>query len=100
MLATTVGAGEERVLAIEGDGPDGTLDGVGVDLDAAVIEEARQAEPTAQGVADRTGDRRFLRDSGELNFQPSLEAVEDRLCLVLTQGATGISVATADVGLA
>lgn len=37
-----VRAGEQRVLPIEGDRPDGTLYGVGVDLDTAVIDEAGQ----------------------------------------------------------
>ena len=40
VLGAAVGAGEESVLAVEGEGPDGALDGVGVDLDAAVVEEA------------------------------------------------------------
>ena len=34
-----LGAGEEGILAIEGERPDGALDGVGVDVDAAVLEE-------------------------------------------------------------
>jgi hypothetical protein len=34
MFSAAVGAGEERVLAIERNGTDGALDDVGVDLDA------------------------------------------------------------------
>ena len=35
---TAVGAGEEMVFAAERDWADGALDGVGIDLDAAVID--------------------------------------------------------------
>lgn len=42
MLSPAVGACEERILAVERDRTDGPLDGVGVDLDAAVVEEARE----------------------------------------------------------
>ena len=51
VLAAAVGAGEERVLAIEGDGADGPLDDVGVDLDAAIVEEA--AAPAAARTCDQ-----------------------------------------------
>jgi hypothetical protein len=37
--AALVGAGEQGVLAVEGDRADRALDHVGVDLDAAVVEE-------------------------------------------------------------
>ena len=40
MLAATVGAGEEMIFAPERDRPDCALDDIGVDLDAAVVEEA------------------------------------------------------------
>jgi hypothetical protein len=45
VLAAAIGASEERILAIEGDGPDGALDDVGIDLDPAVIDEANEAAP-------------------------------------------------------
>jgi len=40
VLAPAVGAGEERILSGEGEWPDRTLDDVGIELDAPVIEEA------------------------------------------------------------
>ena len=40
MLAAAVGTGEESILAVQCDRPDGAFDDVGVDLDAAVIKEA------------------------------------------------------------
>jgi hypothetical protein len=39
-FGAAVGAGEERILARESDRPDRSLNCIGVDLDAPVIEEA------------------------------------------------------------
>jgi hypothetical protein len=39
VLAAAIRSGKERILAIEGNRPDRALDDVGIDLDAAVIEE-------------------------------------------------------------
>ena len=61
VLAAAVGAGEQRILAIEGDGADGALDDVGVDLDAAVVEEAGQSRPSARA---RSGSPRRAWSSG------------------------------------
>ena len=43
VVAALVTAGEQGVLAIECDGPDRSLNRVGVDLDAAVVEESAAA---------------------------------------------------------
>jgi hypothetical protein len=40
MLAAAVGTGEEMIFAPERDRPDCARDDIGVDLDAAVVEEA------------------------------------------------------------
>ena len=73
VLAAAVGAGEESVLAVEGDGADGAFDDVGVDLDAAVVEEAGEAFPARERVADRLGELGLLADQGELVAQPGFE---------------------------
>ena len=57
VLGTTVGAGEQCILASEGKGPDAALDNVVVDLNAAVVEEQAQSLPARQRVADRFSDR-------------------------------------------
>jgi hypothetical protein len=44
--------GEERVLAVQGDRPDGVFDGVGVDLDAAIGQEYQQSVPVAVAMAE------------------------------------------------
>ena len=87
MLAAAIGTGEEGVLAIEREWPDRALDGVGIDLDAPVSEEAAQALPTCERVAQRAGDGRLLRDGAELCFEPGLEGVEERLRLLLSGSA-------------
>ena len=56
VLAASVGSGEQCILAIESDGTDGPLDRVGVELDAAVLEEAGEPVPELEGVADRLGE--------------------------------------------
>ena len=55
-------AGEQAVLAVKRDRADGSLDDVGIHLDAAVLEEAHEAVPMIESVADRLGDGALLRD--------------------------------------
>ena len=45
MFGASVRPREQRVLSVERDRADGSLDGVVVELDAAVIDEARQPVP-------------------------------------------------------
>jgi hypothetical protein len=51
VFSPAVGAREERILAIECDGTDRALDDVGVHFDAAVVDEAREADPMGLRVA-------------------------------------------------
>lgn len=39
VVTALVGAGKQRILAIEGQRPNRPLDGIGIELDAAVVEE-------------------------------------------------------------
>ena len=48
VLGAAVGPGEQMALAAERDRPDGALDDVAVELDAAVVEEAGSALPARQ----------------------------------------------------
>jgi hypothetical protein len=45
MRSTCVGTREERIFAIESNRTDRTLDDIGVDLDAAIVEEACETLP-------------------------------------------------------
>jgi hypothetical protein len=65
MFGGSVRAREQRVLPAERDRADGALDGVVVELDAAVIDEARQALPARQGITDGLGKIAFLADQAE-----------------------------------
>jgi len=59
MLGTPVEPREQRVLSVERDRADGAFDGVVVEFDAAIVDEARQAFPTRQGVTDGFGSLLF-----------------------------------------
>ena len=56
MLGATVGAREQGIFPVERDRADRTLDGIVVELDAAITDEARQALPTRERIADRFGE--------------------------------------------
>ena len=99
MLGAAVGAGEERVLAVERDRADGAFDHVAVDLDAAVVEEAGQAFPARERVADRLGELGLLADQSELLAQPGFEAGDDRAAPFLAHGAAFVGRSAADVVL-
>ena len=56
-------ASEECIFSIQNNRADASLDNVGVELDAAVIEESSEPVPVVQGIADVFGDRRFAGDT-------------------------------------
>ncbi len=70
MLAAAVGAGEEMIFAPERDRPDCAFDDIGVDLDAAVVEEASKAVSARERVADCPGDGGFAGDGSKLGLEP------------------------------
>src|SRR5262245_25602903 len=88
MLAAAVGAGEEMIFAPERDRPDCALDDIGVDLDAAVVEEASKAVPARERVADCSGDGGFAGDGGKLGLEPQTQIVDERLGAALPRLAT------------
>ena len=74
VLTAAIGTSEERILAIQRTGTDGAFNDVGVDLDPAVVEKARQTRPARERVADCFGEFALLANQGELLAQPRLEA--------------------------
>jgi hypothetical protein len=52
LLHALIVAREERLLAIDHDGTDASFDDVGVELDAAVVEDAGEPVPMIQAVTD------------------------------------------------
>ena len=53
---------EQSIFAVECDGTDRAFDSIVVEFDAAIIDEARQALPARQGVADGLGKFALLAD--------------------------------------
>ena len=97
--AAAVGAGEQSIFAIEGDRADRTFDCVGIDLDPAVVEEAAEALPTREGIADRLGELALLAEERELGAQPGFEFGDNRTRSLLAGGAALVGAAAADVFL-
>jgi hypothetical protein len=89
-FAACLGAHEEVVPASEGDAAHAEFGGVVIDLKDAVVEVGAQAFHPGQGVSDCCGQRGFSRDRGELHGQPSLQIVEDRGGMGLSQFDTSI----------
>ena len=99
MLATAVGTCEEGIFSGESQRSDGTLDDVGVNFDAAVVEEAAKPLPARERIADRLGQFGLLANQGELGFEPRVESLEDRPALVLPDEASLVGTAAPDSAL-
>jgi hypothetical protein len=76
--AAAVRSGKGSILAGQGLRADGALDGVGIDLEPAVMEAARQGRAVAQGVADRDGELGTSRDAARLALSPWSKSGDDR----------------------
>jgi hypothetical protein len=96
ILRALIMPGEERILAIENNRADASFNDIGVELDAAVVEEPREPVPMVQGVADVLGDGGLGRDAGELLLEPGLERRHKRLAALLTHRAALIGAAAPD----
>src|SRR5271166_5091990 len=99
VLTAAVGAGEESIFSIQCDRTDRPFHDVAVDLDAAVIEEADQAIPARQGIADRLRELGLLANQAELGAKPGFEVVDDRPALLLPKIAPLIGAAATDLAL-
>src|SRR5438045_9335946 len=67
---------EERIFSCDGLRADCPLDGVGVDLDAAVAQEALESEAPGRGIADCFGEFGFAGQAGQL-LRPQIEQRRD-----------------------
>lgn len=86
VVAALIRAREQRVLAIEGQRPDRPLDGVGVQLDAAIIQEQRQSGPAGQRVADGVGELALGADLTEPCLEVDVQIIEDDAELLPVSG--------------
>src|ERR1700748_2065087 len=69
VLRAVIVAGEECVLARKNLRAHRAFDDVGIEIDAAVIEEAGQALPVLERITDRLRVRSLGRDVGELALE-------------------------------
>ena len=60
------------------DRPDGAFDGIGVEFDATVVEEAGEFVPAREGITDCFGQGAAAGDAGEFGFEPRLHGVDQR----------------------
>jgi hypothetical protein len=87
VVAAFVGAGEQGVLAIEGERTDGALDSVVVEIDATIVEEADQAVPAWERVADRLAEAALGADLPAACFEEPVQVVDDRPAALITDAA-------------
>src|SRR5262245_54207523 len=66
-------AGEQCILAIECNGPHAALHDVGIEFNAAVIEETNEPLPMVEAIANGFGNHGLARDACELLFEKAFE---------------------------
>ena len=76
--AGAFGAGEEPVLAADGDGPDGIFDRIVVDRPSPLVEHAHEGAPASKGVVDGTAQAAVAQNLGLELIQPAFEGVQSR----------------------
>jgi hypothetical protein len=70
-----------EIINARGRPTDRALHCVRVHLDAAVDEEAHEAVPVLEAIADCAGNDRFAGDAREFAFEPSFKSIDERLTL-------------------
>src|SRR5262245_13055020 len=78
IFSTIIVTGKESILARQSLWAHRTLDDVGVELDAAIVEEAGEAVPVPETVADDPGCIRSAREPRELVFEEAPECIDER----------------------
>ena len=92
-------AREERVLSCDGLWSDRPLNDVGVDLDAAVGQEALESEAPGCGIADRLGEFGFAGQARQLLLPQMEEPRDNGGGLFLARFHPRLRILAADVGL-
>ena len=88
---------EESILARKSLRAHGTLDDIGVELDAAVIKKADEAAPMPEAVADDPGGIRSAREPRELMLEEDLERVDEWARSYLARGTALIGTCAAHI---
>src|ERR1700722_3755935 len=95
VLSSAVMTGEQCILSIQRDRTHAALYNICVELDAAIVEEARETVPMLEAVANGFGDDGLAGDAGELFFEIMFERGHERRALLRTHGAALICAGTA-----
>ena len=61
------------VFAAKGNRPDGALHRVGIELDAAVVEEPAEGWPASEGITDGIGQAAARRNAMQFGLEPQLD---------------------------
>ena len=72
------------ILPSKSSGSNRALDGVHVQFDAAVVQEASQTKPARQRVPDRLGECALSRQQRRLRLEPGVQSVDDWLGATVT----------------
>lgn len=78
VVAVLVGAGGQRVFAVERKSPDCALDGVVVEIDATIVEEPDETIPAWKSVPDRLAKAALGADLPFTHFGEPVEVIDDR----------------------
>lgn len=78
ILCSSVMPSKQSVLAVERYRPNGSLDAVVVDLDAAVSQEDAKAVPVFSNVSERFAERRLASDAGAMMSEPDPHVYDQR----------------------
>lgn len=98
MVGAAVRTCKQRVFPVQRDRTDGAFDGVVVELNAAIIDEARQALPARERITDGVGKLALLADQTEFCAQPLLECLGERPAFLLADEPALLGAAAADAG--
>src|SRR5258705_9988558 len=97
--AAAVRPREEMVFASERDGPDGALDRVVVEFDAAVIEESGEGWPARERITNGLGEGAGGGNAAKLHLEPKLHHLDERPGAGVTNMPTRICGAALDRSL-
>src|SRR5215210_3379669 len=87
VVAAFVRAGEQGILPVQSDRPDGSLDGVAVEIDAAVVDEVAEAVPSKERVADRLAELALGADLAKPALKILVQLVDDGPATLTTSNA-------------
>jgi hypothetical protein len=93
-----VAAGKQSILSAKSNRTHCALNSVGVDFNAAVIEEAYQPVPAAERIPDGLGDRRAAGNLCQGLLEPGPQRFDERFGFLLSRRAALVGAVAADLG--